>query len=126
MVSLESGNLKAIVRGYRESLQWASTDDNDNSLEGYEFSQVATDQIVLDCQKFFTDNLDAINSVLEISAADYGYENIGHDFFLTRAGHGVGFWDRGFGKLGDDLTAKCKEFGESTPYIGDDELIYVL
>jgi hypothetical protein len=26
---------------------------------------------------------------------------VGHDFWLTRNRHGAGFWDRGYGKLGD-------------------------
>lgn len=28
----------------------------------------------------------------------------GHDLALTREGHGTGFWDRGAGEAGDDLT----------------------
>lgn len=40
----------------------------------------------------------------------------GHDFWLTRQGHGVGFWDReGEGlpsELGDALTEQAKAFGE--------------
>lgn len=28
----------------------------------------------------------------------------GHDFWLTRNRHGAGFWDRGLGDLGRDLT----------------------
>lgn len=37
---------------------------------------------------------------------------IGHDFCLTRNGHGAGFWDRGLGHLGDYLTEACKGYGE--------------
>lgn len=32
---------------------------------------------------------------------------IGHDLYLTSAGHGVGFWDRDLGELGDKLSAIC-------------------
>jgi hypothetical protein len=32
----------------------------------------------------------------------------GHDYWLTRNGHGTGFWDRGLGEVGDKLTAICK------------------
>jgi hypothetical protein len=35
-------------------------------------------------------------------------EQIGHDFWLTRQGHGAGFWDRGLGKIGDQLTENIK------------------
>lgn len=33
---------------------------------------------------------------------------IGHDYVLTTAGHGAGFWDRGYGEAGDRLTEACK------------------
>ena len=36
---------------------------------------------------------------------------IGHDFILTRNGHGTGFWDRGLGEIGDRLTKWAKTFG---------------
>lgn len=41
----------------------------------------------------------------------------GHDFWLTRQGHGVGFWDRdalkvGEPELGDLLTAEAHKVGE--------------
>jgi hypothetical protein len=45
---------------------------------------------------------------------------IGHDFWLTRNGHGAGFWDRGLGELGDFLTKMSKPFGEATLYVSDD------
>lgn len=35
-------------------------------------------------------------------------EQIGHDYVLTTAGHGAGFWDRGYGEAGDRLTEACK------------------
>lgn len=43
----------------------------------------------------------------------------GHDFWLTRNGHGAGFWDRGLGALGDRLTAAAKTYGSAddhTPF----------
>lgn len=46
-------------------------------------------------------------------------EYAGHDFWLTRNGHGAGFWDRGLGELGDRLTAAAKGYGSAddhTPY----------
>jgi hypothetical protein len=51
-------------------------------------------------------------------------QQMGHDFFLTREGHGVGFWDRGLGDLGEDLSEICREMGECNLYVGDDGKIY--
>lgn len=37
----------------------------------------------------------------------------GSDFWYTRNGHGVGFWDRGYpDDVAEPLTAICKQFGE--------------
>lgn len=47
----------------------------------------------------------------------------GHDFWLSRNGHGAGFWDRGY-ENGDALHAAAKTFGECDLYVGDDGKIY--
>ena len=48
-------------------------------------------------------------------------ELAGHDFALTRNGHGTGFWDRGMGEMGDMLTEECKPYGEHRVIIEVDE-----
>lgn len=35
-------------------------------------------------------------------------ERIAHDFWLTRNGHGAGYWDGDYGDIGDKLTDACK------------------
>jgi len=45
-------------------------------------------------------------------------EGAGHDFFLTRNGHGAGFWDRYWNETelcarGDALSDLCKPYGET-------------
>lgn len=42
---------------------------------------------------------------------------VGHDFWLTRNGHGAGFWDRGLGAVGAYLTAMSEPFGEAHMYV---------
>lgn len=49
----------------------------------------------------------------------------GHDFVLTRNGHGTGFWDRDYGDAGDELTKWAKTFGEMNAYVGDDGKVHV-
>jgi len=49
----------------------------------------------------------------------------GHDFWLTRCGHGAGFWDGDWEKdIGETLTKASKSFGEIELYLGDDGFIY--
>lgn len=49
---------------------------------------------------------------------------VGHDFYLTRCGHGRGFWDRGLGDLGKWLTGMAETFGEASIHVGDDGHLY--
>lgn len=41
---------------------------------------------------------------------------LGHDFNLTRNHHGAGFWDRGYGELGDWLTRVAQSYGSQALY----------
>lgn len=53
-------------------------------------------------------------------------DQIGNDLWFTAQGHGVGFWDRGLGAVGDRLTeiAGDTELADVEPYVGDDGLVY--
>lgn len=46
----------------------------------------------------------------------------GHDFWLTRNGHGAGYWDRGLGDLGDKLSDAAKTFGSVDLYVQDGKI----
>jgi hypothetical protein len=49
----------------------------------------------------------------------------GHDFWLTRNGHGAGFWDRGYPEsVGDKLADAAHGYGACDLYVGDDGAIY--
>jgi hypothetical protein len=48
----------------------------------------------------------------------------GHDFWLTRNGHGTGFWDRGYKderkeEFGELLTKAAKSYGPFDLYLGN-------
>jgi hypothetical protein len=47
-------------------------------------------------------------------------EQTGHDFLLTRNGHGVGFWDRDLGELGERLTEASRPYGTMSAYGTED------
>lgn len=54
----------------------------------------------------------------------------GHDFWLTRNGHGTGYWDRYHGPddprtaHGQWLTDHCKPYGDVYLYVGTDDRVY--
>ena len=56
----------------------------------------------------------ATNSNIDLT--DFAAEYVGHDFWLTRNGHGAGFWDRPQNYGGEDTAEKlsdiARDFGE--------------
>ena len=119
-----SGLIDRFTRAYVECALWSSTDESTPQGgvpldKNYTITDLDPDTLaamVQDCQKFQEEN-----------AADIAGEcdRAGHDFWLTRNGHGAGFWD---GDWPDDsggrLTEASKKYGEFNLYVGDDGLIH--
>ena len=101
---------------------WATTDDDGEPLDKtYGISDVAKetlDALYAECWNFYSANFD------DLCEQSGSFEQWGHDFFLTKCGHGTGFWDRGTGDVGERLTTAAKVYGETELYVGDDGLIY--
>ena len=80
---------------------------------------------VKDCQIFFRQNLADLESVDSVQGYS-AMEMAGHDFWLTRNGHGVGFNDRD--EWGEEVKERlhdaARRFGEVYVYVGDDGKIY--
>lgn len=69
-----------------------------------------------DCRKFQEAHADDI-------AADMGLA--GYHFWLTRCGHGTGFWNGMWpDEVGERLTEASHKYGEFNLYVGDDGLIH--
>jgi hypothetical protein len=111
--------LDQFTRSYMETALWAETDDTGRPLDDQfsidDFSDMTVARMVADCRSFQKSNFKLISR--DLSRA-------GHDFWLTRNGHGAGFWDGDWGKVGDKLTKAAKKFGEFNLYVGDDGQIH--
>lgn len=115
-------DLAEVVAGYIACALWSSTDQSDESGgnpldDEHDESDVDDDawlSAVRDCADFLDGN--------DVTGLDN--EQVGHDFWLTRNGHGAGFWDRGLGARGDRLTKACKPYGTVDLYLGDDGKIH--
>lgn len=107
--------------GYFICALWASHDEQGGSLDDKystsDLSTSASSQMRRDCDVFYRDNYDDVKIMSESSA--------GHDFWLSRNGHGAGFFDRGLGERGDRLQAAAEKFGECHLEVGGDGLIYL-
>lgn len=101
---------------------WSSTDDYGDFLDrAYDEDDIAPEALASmreDCECFCQDNADALKQAGDDS------QN-GHDFWLTRNHHGAGFWDRGYGQIGERLTDAAHTWGSSDLYVGDDGKVYV-
>ena len=118
-----------MLNGYVEAMLWSSTgtdaDGEDlESLEGFELALESVKTCESACVTFLAENQDLIAKAMA-SRDDYDLSDVGHDFWLTRNGHGAGFWDRGDDQAWEDLSDKAKEYGEAWPYVGDDGKVYL-
>lgn len=109
-------SLDAFTLAYVQCALWSSTEcDADGSMgEPLDANYSADDltlatlrEMIRDCKAFQRDNA---ADLLAYYAERYE-SDAGHDFWLTRNGHGAGFWDRGLGELGDRLSKASKFYG---------------
>jgi len=124
------------TRAYIETALWSSTDDEGVPLDrNYCWSHIADDDLnkmVADCKRFQEQQNAVIQAAIDsdkgvMYGPDFGpWGRAGHDFWLTRNGHGAGFWDGDWPEpQAEQLTAASKAFGEYNLYVGDDGKLYL-
>ncbi len=108
--------------GYIRCALWSSTDGKtasggeplDKNYSAKDLSSKTNVQMSKDCRDFIQQHEGLLKQAAELGR---GAEDCGIDFWLTRNGHGAGFWDRGLGDVGDMLTAAAKKFGEAHLFV---------
>jgi hypothetical protein len=135
---MSNTDLDTFLEHYVICALWLSSDLNsddendDTSLRdlGCDIDDIHPDTLAsmrADCEDFLS--LDSWKEAY--SAGAWTLEQGGHDFWLTRNGHGTGFWDRywsseeEFYDLGRRLTDDSKIYGSCYLEVGDDERIYL-
>ena len=116
----------AFFSAYLECALWSSTDESteaggeplDANYNPEDIPAPCRERLRAECVDF----LAAHHETLE--AGEWTPEQAGHDFWLTRNGHGAGFWDRGKGQIGQQLTDACKAYGTVDLYVGDDGQVW--
>ena len=119
------------VRGYANCALFTGTDESDESGgepldKNYgmnDFTKETFERFIKDCDSFREKAGDDLKVVIgtRVNSILYLDEWAGHDFWLTRNGHGAGFWDRNFDEaLGDRLSEIAREFGEAYVFVTDD------
>ena len=114
------------INAYKECALWSTNDESDESGgvpldRNYSVEDMSSETIECterDCREFIERNEELLDAVGD-------YSQHGHDFWLTRNGHGAGFWDRGYGEIGKLLSTICYlYYPEVFLYVGDDGKIY--
>lgn len=117
------------VDAYLEAALWASSvGDNEKPLDdqGYaihDFAQSAINEAVEQSNAFILANM---RDLTVGGQSRVSRQRHGHDFWLSRNGHGAGFFDRGYGDAGKRLQKAAKIYGESNAYVGNDGKIYFM
>lgn len=112
--------LRLVLQAYVACALWSSTDNDgspmDDQYDETDLSAETLHAMETSCEGFLEMAKDYLTD-------DWFDSQVGHDFWLTRNGHGAGFWDRGLPN-GDKLTEIAKTFGSSDLYVGDDGKIH--
>lgn len=107
--------------GYITCLLWAETDNStdqggdplDKNFDHSNLTERAKVKIDADCKAFLDQAHELIDAAEVTPPSCHRYEYAGHDFWLTRQGHGCGFWDGDWDEeTGEKLTEMCKKMGE--------------
>lgn len=113
------------TKGYIEALLWAGVIHEDDSNDDiYDIDDIDSDtmkEILADCEDFQNANA----AELAETGVEY-YALLGHDFYLSRNGHGTGFWDRGYGDVGDTLHEASELYGSFSLTVSGDGKLYGL
>ena len=115
----------------------SSFDDDGEPLDVWrDVDDIAPDalaQMQRDCAAFYAANEALIhcegaprsNGDPTASESEQEAARAGHDFWLTRNGHGSGFWDNDWPLPYADLLDKAAQAaGTCDLYVGDDDMIY--
>jgi hypothetical protein len=101
--------------------------EDDHLDDHFEFDDFTSDSLRMaeaDCVKFF-EWIKKEGLAEEVAQyADDGH--VAHDFWLTRNGHGAGFWDGDYDEeLGEKLTEHCDLFVEQYVVAGEDGKLHL-
>ena len=131
---MNNPTLDSFTSAYLQTALWSSTDDEGDPLDANhseeDFDTATFAQAIADCARFQTENADTLAQAVTTGAVACGPDfnemgRAGHDFWLTRNGHGAGFWDGDWPEpFAAALSEAARAFRGVDLYVGDDGQIY--
>lgn len=127
-------DIGAMAEGYLITALWSSTDEStpdggeplDAAYGIDDIDDESRARAMALCAEFYAGHSEQIIAADNAGQIRYGpdftlWEHVGHDLWLTRNGHGAGFWDGDYPEpLATVLTDGAKGYGEAYPYPNDD------
>lgn len=121
MIDISKKELERFVSLYIEAIHFTD-DDTDGIKKDTKIHSDAMISIENDCFAF----LNSLEHKIGSQINPYEYPSLAAHFWLTRNGHGAGFWDgdwsEPFATIACDI---CGHMGESLSYLGDDNLLHL-
>lgn len=121
-IEIHDDDVESFVQSYQVTAIWSSNDTESDTPEKYhltddsELAEETQNTMRTECQAF-------LKTAAHLIWGDQ-WAMAGHDFWLTRCGHGAGFWDGDWPVHGDELTTLSTAAGNVDLYVGDDGLVY--
>lgn len=122
-VVTEQPVLDTFTRAYLTAALWVAEHDD---LTFADIDPAAIKEAIDDCKDFQDANREDLDEVSDTYHVDDSQH--GHDFFLSRNGHGAGFFDRGYdlNGLGDKLQRAARVYGthEAHEDLSENGIVY--
>lgn len=118
-------NLDDFLCGYATAILWANAyretpdglEPDENATYAYQTPGMWWESIGLDLDDARAFYANESPNMWATGCTDFAQH--GHDFALTRNGHGAGFWDRGYGEVGERLSESARIYGEHSVITDD-------
>lgn len=131
---MQPDKLDSFTRAYITAALWSSNDEStpsggvpfDQNYGPEDLAPETVERMARDCAKFQAAQGDKLTEENCKYTGCPAIEYAGHDFWLTRCGHGAGFWDGDWVEpVATELTDAAHAFGNVDLYLGDDGQIYL-
>jgi len=118
---------EVVVPAYLEAAMFTDGGPDHPDIDAGEFAPESILKAKTDCVQFISDNIDLV--LAAVSRVGYDYASLAHDLWLTRNGHGTGFWDRREleeGDLGNQLSMAARALPPLTLELDDKGNLHLL
>jgi len=118
------GSFQDAFSHYIKTALWSSTGEDGEPLDDNYNEEDISEQTLQEMRVQLQSFLDMVEK--SYPGHTFKGDKLAHDFWLTRNGHGSGFWDGDWPDQGAKLTELSKRFGECDIYEGDDGKLHLM